>query len=54
MDIKLDREDRVLGLFPRLKFSDKGSYVESSTREYDILAFRSVTYTTNYFISPCI
>jgi len=40
MDVSLDRENRLFGLFPRPKFADKGSYVESSTREYDIMAFR--------------
>ncbi|CAG9578759.1 unnamed protein product [Danaus chrysippus] len=43
MDVKLNREDRILG-FPKLSFKDKGSYVESSTREYDILAFRYLSW----------
>ncbi|KAF6207530.1 hypothetical protein GE061_015976 [Apolygus lucorum] len=40
VDIKLDRERKVLGVFPRVLFTDKGSYVESSTRQYDQLAFK--------------
>jgi len=44
MDIKLDRENRIFGLIPRLRFSDKGSYIQSSTREYDILAFRYLSW----------
>uniref|UniRef100_A0A1B6C3W8 Cleft lip and palate transmembrane protein 1 n=1 Tax=Clastoptera arizonana TaxID=38151 RepID=A0A1B6C3W8_9HEMI len=40
VNIKVDKENKYFGIFPRLKFEDKGSYVESSTKEYDQLAFR--------------
>ncbi|XP_034826753.1 putative lipid scramblase CLPTM1 [Maniola hyperantus] len=43
MDIKLNREDRIFGI-PKLTFTDKGSYVASSTREYDMLAFRYLSW----------
>lgn len=43
VNISLDRENRILGL-PRLRFEDKGSYVESSTREYDQLAFKYLSW----------
>lgn len=43
MDVKINREDRIFGI-PKLTFKDKGSYVESSTREYDILAFRYLSW----------
>ncbi|KAK4296903.1 hypothetical protein Pmani_030639 [Petrolisthes manimaculis] len=38
-DVSLDRENRILGL-PTLKFTDKGTYIQSNTRRYDELAFR--------------
>ncbi|XP_031770715.2 putative lipid scramblase CLPTM1 [Galleria mellonella] len=43
MDVKLNREDHIFGI-PKLTFTDKGSYVESSTREYDTLAFRYLSW----------
>lgn len=43
MDVKINREDRILGI-PKLTFTDKGSYVESSTRQYDTLAFRYLSW----------
>ncbi|CAK1540500.1 unnamed protein product [Leptosia nina] len=43
MDVKLNREDRIFG-FPKLTFTDKGSYVESSTKQYDMLAFRYLSW----------
>lgn len=43
VNITLDRENRILGL-PRLRFEDKGSYVESSTKEYDQLAFKYLSW----------
>ncbi|KOB78567.1 Cleft lip and palate transmembrane protein 1-like protein [Operophtera brumata] len=43
MDVKINREDRIFGI-PKLSFTDKGSYVESSTRQYDILAFRYLSW----------
>lgn len=35
VEIRLDTQDMIGGIVPRLKFIDKPSYVESSTREYD-------------------
>ncbi|CAF4847661.1 unnamed protein product [Pieris macdunnoughi] len=43
MDVKLNREDRIFG-FPKISFTDKGSYVESSTKQYDMLAFRYLSW----------
>lgn len=34
----------MLGLFPRISFADKGSYTESSTKQYDMLAFRYLSW----------
>lgn len=35
MDVRLDREHKVAGLFPCPTFKDKSTYVESSTKVYD-------------------
>ncbi|XP_053612199.1 putative lipid scramblase CLPTM1 [Plodia interpunctella] len=43
MDVKVNREERIFGI-PKLTFTDKGSYVHSSTREYDTLAFRYLSW----------
>lgn len=32
---QLDRENKIVGIFPRLVFKDKSTYVESSTKIYD-------------------
>lgn len=39
VNIKIDRQRRILGIIPRISFEDKGSYVESSTRQYDMVSF---------------
>lgn len=44
VNISVDREQKMLGVFPKVVFTDKGSYVESSTREYDRLAFRYLSW----------
>ncbi|XP_014273160.1 putative lipid scramblase CLPTM1 [Halyomorpha halys] len=44
VDISLNRENKLFGILPRLKFTDKGSYVESSTRQYDQLAFKYLSW----------
>lgn len=43
MDVKINREERIFGI-PKLSFKDKGSYVESSTKQYDMLAFRYLSW----------
>uniref|UniRef100_A0A8C3PH07 CLPTM1 regulator of GABA type A receptor forward trafficking n=1 Tax=Calidris pygmaea TaxID=425635 RepID=A0A8C3PH07_9CHAR len=35
MDVRLDRENKVAGVFPRVTFKDKSTYIESSTKVYD-------------------
>lgn len=42
VNVRVDRQTRsVFGLLPfRIHFEDKGTYVESSTRQYDEMAFR--------------
>jgi hypothetical protein len=39
-DFNINHEARIFGLIPKGRFSYKGSYEETSTREYDELAFR--------------
>lgn len=40
VNVSINKENKILGIFPRIGFTDKGSYVESSTRQYDNLAFK--------------
>uniref|UniRef100_A0AC11EMZ8 CLPTM1 regulator of GABA type A receptor forward trafficking n=1 Tax=Ovis aries TaxID=9940 RepID=A0AC11EMZ8_SHEEP len=44
MDVRLDREHKVAGLLPRPTFKDKSTYVESSTKVYDDMAFRYLSW----------
>ncbi|XP_073742791.1 putative lipid scramblase CLPTM1 isoform X1 [Callorhinus ursinus] len=44
MDVRLDREHKVAGLFPRPTFKDKSTYIESSTKVYDDMAFRYLSW----------
>ncbi|KAK1126441.1 hypothetical protein K0M31_005076 [Melipona bicolor] len=45
VNITVDRNLKILGIFPKISFHDKGSYVESSTKEYDRLAFKYLSWT---------
>lgn len=42
--LQLDRENRIAGLFPRLTFKDKSTYVQSSTKIYDDVRAQSAEY----------
>ncbi|GMT36727.1 hypothetical protein PFISCL1PPCAC_28024 [Pristionchus fissidentatus] len=44
MNIEINREEKYLGIIPKIKVSDKGSYVESDTKEYDQLAFKYLSW----------
>ncbi|XP_078287151.1 putative lipid scramblase CLPTM1 [Rhinoraja longicauda] len=44
MDVKLDRENKVAGIFPRLTFNDKSTYIKSSTKIYDDMAFKYLSW----------
>ncbi|XP_021917519.1 cleft lip and palate transmembrane protein 1 homolog [Zootermopsis nevadensis] len=44
VDISIDYEARIFGFIPRIRFSDKGSYIESSTKQYDMLAFHYLSW----------
>lgn len=40
VDVTFNFENKLFGLIPRVWCKDKGSYVDSSTRQYDNLAFK--------------
>lgn len=40
VNINFNTENKYFGIIPHISFTDKGSYVESSTRQYDNLAFK--------------
>ncbi|KAG8143534.1 putative Cleft lip and palate associated transmembrane protein [Naja naja] len=42
--VQLDRENKIAGIFPRLTFKDKSTYIESSTKIYDDMAFRYLSW----------
>ncbi|KAL0267380.1 UNVERIFIED_CONTAM: hypothetical protein PYX00_009669 [Menopon gallinae] len=44
VDIRINRESKLFGFIPKLAIKDKGSYVESSTREYDLMAFKYLSW----------
>ncbi|XP_067830922.1 putative lipid scramblase CLPTM1 isoform X2 [Heptranchias perlo] len=44
MDVKIDRENKVAGIFPRLTLKDKSTYVQSSTKNYDDMAFKYLSW----------
>lgn len=44
IDVKLDRENKIFGIIPRPSYQDKGSYVDSSTRQYDLMAFKYLSW----------
>ncbi|GFO07340.1 cleft lip and palate transmembrane protein 1-like [Plakobranchus ocellatus] len=44
VNAKLDRENKWLGVIPRISLTEKSTYTESHTKEYDILAFRYLSW----------
>lgn len=44
IDFKIDWTERIAGVFPKVSYQDKGSYVESSTRAYDLMAFKYLSW----------
>uniref|UniRef100_A0A915IZU1 Uncharacterized protein n=1 Tax=Romanomermis culicivorax TaxID=13658 RepID=A0A915IZU1_ROMCU len=44
MDVSVSREKKLLGIVPTIEIRDKGSYVESSTKIYDNLAFKYLSW----------
>lgn len=43
-DVSIDRQNKIFGLFPRIRIDDKGSYVQSSTKDYDTAAFKYLSW----------
>lgn len=37
-NIEVNREEKWLGFIPKVKLTDKGSYVASSTKQYDVVS----------------
>lgn len=44
VNINTDREHRILGLIPRISLEDKSTYTESHTKEYDMMAFKYLSW----------
>ncbi|KJH41702.1 cleft lip and palate transmembrane protein 1 [Dictyocaulus viviparus] len=44
LNVEIDRVNKVFGVVPRLRFSDKGSYIESETKVYDEMAFKYLSW----------
>ncbi|KAJ1362845.1 hypothetical protein KIN20_022540 [Parelaphostrongylus tenuis] len=40
INVEVVHDNKIFGVIPRLKISDKGSYVESDTKAYDEMAFK--------------
>lgn len=40
VNVNLNSQDRILGIIPKITFSDKGSYAETETKKFDNLAFK--------------
>lgn len=38
-NIKVDRSQKTFYIFPKITFEDKGTYVKSSTKQYDMVSF---------------
>ena len=44
LDIKLDRENLILGMFPTPRFAEKSTYTESETKKFDQMAFKYLSW----------
>ncbi|KAJ8311058.1 hypothetical protein KUTeg_011392 [Tegillarca granosa] len=44
VNIKIDRERPLFGIFPRITYEDKSTYTESHTKEYDMMAFKYLSW----------
>ncbi|VDL70731.1 unnamed protein product [Nippostrongylus brasiliensis] len=44
MNVEVDYVNKIFGVIPRIKLSDKGSYVESETKIYDDMAFKYLSW----------
>uniref|UniRef100_A0A914D4B1 Cleft lip and palate associated transmembrane protein n=1 Tax=Acrobeloides nanus TaxID=290746 RepID=A0A914D4B1_9BILA len=44
LNVEIKHDEKIFGIFPKVAFSDKGSYVESSTKEFDQMAFKYLSW----------
>lgn len=44
VNVKVNRNQRILGIIPKITFEDKGSYLESSTKQWDMMAYRYLSW----------
>ncbi|XP_064600174.1 putative lipid scramblase CLPTM1 isoform X2 [Liolophura sinensis] len=44
IDVKVDREAKLLGVFPKITYEDKSTYTESKTKQYDTMAFKYLSW----------
>ncbi|XP_068682325.1 putative lipid scramblase CLPTM1 [Montipora foliosa] len=44
VNIKLDRENLWFGIIPRISITDKETYAESETKQYDMMAFKYLSW----------
>lgn len=44
IDIKLDRENKWFGIIPKVWYTDKSTYTQSKTKEYDLIAFKYLSW----------
>ncbi|KAI6200944.1 hypothetical protein M3Y96_00788600 [Aphelenchoides besseyi] len=44
LNVEFVENEKFLGIFPKIRFSDKGTYVESATKQYDQLAFKYLSW----------
>lgn len=51
-NIEIDYEQKWLGVIPKVRLTDKGSYVQSSTKVYDVV---SIYFCKNsFFLLQCV
>lgn len=42
--LKLNRENKIFGIFPSIRFNDKSTYTESQTKKYDLVSFSACSF----------
>ncbi|GBL81095.1 Cleft lip and palate transmembrane protein 1 [Araneus ventricosus] len=43
-NVEINREEKILGIIPKIRLTDKGSYAESSTKQFDTMAFKYLSW----------
>jgi hypothetical protein len=44
MNVEIVHDEKFLGVLPKIRISDKGTYIESSTKQYDEMAFKYLSW----------